>query len=98
MNSLQVTVSVTASYSHEWGGSETEARTDTISAQIEVQPKSQKTVVIVGNRYTMDVPYSATLITEYVDGTRAVRNNYRGVYKGVQVNDVQVVYEEDIPL
>lgn len=46
----------------------------------------------------MDVPYTATLITEYEDGSRGVRNNYRGVFRGVQVNEIRVVYEADVPL
>ncbi|KAJ8042166.1 Natterin-3 [Holothuria leucospilota] len=93
-----VTVSTTASFSHEWGGSTTKSYTDSVSVQVSVQPRSQKSAVIVGNRYTMDIPYTATLITEYEDGSRGVRNNYRGVFRGVQVNEIRVVYEADVPL
>ncbi|PIK55310.1 hypothetical protein BSL78_07782 [Apostichopus japonicus] len=93
-----VTVSTTASYSHEWGGAETKSHSDTISVQTTVQPRSSKAAIIVGNRYTADVPYEATLITVYDDGSRSTNSHFRGVYRGVQVNEIRVTYEADIPL
>jgi len=98
VGSSEVTVSVSASYEHEWGGSTAETFTDTIEVEVAVQPRSQKEAVIVGNRYTTDIPYTATLITEYEDGSRGVRNNYKGVFRGVQVNEIRVIYEADVPL
>ena len=98
MYHLQITVSVTTSYSHEWGGSETTSKTDTTSVSIKVKPHSQKSAIIKANRYTMDVPYVATLTIVYMDDSRSTLTNYRGVYEGVQVNNVEVVYNEDIPI
>lgn len=66
--------------------------------QVTVQPRSRKEVVVVGNRYTIDLPFTARLITVYEDDSRGVRENYRGVFRGVQVNEIRVVYEADTPL
>ncbi|KAJ8042094.1 Natterin-3 [Holothuria leucospilota] len=98
VSSAEVTVSVAASFSQEWGSSSTKTFSDTIEIEVTVKPHSQKAAVVVGNRYTMDIPYTATLITEYEDGSRGVRNNFKGVFRGVQVNEIRVVYEADVPL
>ncbi len=95
---LQETISVTQTTTLSWGESITTSHTDTISAEITVQPGSQKTATIVSTRYVADVPYTATLITFYADGTRGTRNNYEGVYRGAQIDEVRVVLDEDVPL
>ena len=63
-----------------------------------VQPKSHKTATLVATRYVADIPYEATLITIYADGTRGVRNRYKGVYRGATVAEVRAVIGEDIPI
>ena len=64
----QVTYSVTTSFSYETGGSATETRTDTTEDDIEVPPRSKIQAVIRSNRYTVDVPYTATVTPEFPDG------------------------------
>lgn len=91
-------MSSTASYEYEWGGEVRETTTDSIEVEITVQVKSSKIAEIVGNRYTIDVPYTATLITNYADGTSGKRYDLEGVFHGVQVNDVRVIFHEDVPL
>ncbi len=80
------------------GKSVTESHSDTFQIEVPVQPQSQKTVVVMSSRYVADVPYTATLVTEYADGTRTVRNNYKGVYRGVNIAEVRAVVEKDVPL
>lgn len=80
------------------GESVTRSEADSIEVEMTVQPKSQKTATIVATRYTADIPYEATLTTIYADGTRGVRNNYRGVYRGATIAEVRAVIGEDIPL
>ena len=94
----QATVSTTTTTTQTWGESTTESKTDTIEVEITVQPMSQKTATVVSNRYIADIPYTATLITTYADGSIGVRDDYSGVYRGVQVNEVRVVLDEDVPL
>lgn len=95
---MQTTISVTTSYSHEWGGSETTSTSDTISPLIKVPPHSQVTAVVTSRRYTADVPYVATLTIVYADDTTGTLTNYRGVYEGVQISNIQVVYEAAVPI
>ena len=94
----QVTLSVTTTSTQSWGESITTSKTDTIEVEITVQPMSQKTATVVSTRYTADIPYTATLITVYADGTKGVRENYTGVYRGAHIDEVRVVLDEDIPL
>ena len=56
------------------------------------------TATVVSNRYVADVPYTAQLITIYADGTRSVRNNYSGVYRGAQIDETRIVYDAAVPL
>ena len=65
---------------------------------MEVKPRSQKEVIITANRYTADIPYTATLTTIFKDGTRSIQSDYKGTYRGVQVNHVQVIFEPDVPI
>ena len=95
---LQITVTVTASYSYTTGESVEESKEDSIEVEVTVQPHSQKSVTVTSNRYVMDLPYTCTLTTLYADGSTGVRDNYKGTYEGVQINEIRVVYEEDIPL
>lgn len=94
----EVTVSASTSMSQDWGGATSETTTDTIAVEISVQPRSSKIAEIVGNRYTMDLPYTATLITHYTDGTTGTRGEFQGVFRGVEVNDIRVIYHADVPL
>lgn len=91
-------MSVTTSFSYEWGGSTSKSYEDTITAHVTVQPHQERQVVIVCNHFTTDVPYTATLVTEYMDGSTSITNNYRGVYTGVQVRDIRVHYEPGVPI
>ncbi|PIK38389.1 hypothetical protein BSL78_24774 [Apostichopus japonicus] len=94
----KVSLSVRASYSHEWGGSTTVTKTDSVGVEVEVQRCSSKSAIITGTRYSIDVPYVARLITIYEDGTQGIRDNYHGIFRGVEVNEIRVQYEPDIPL
>ena len=96
--STQVTVSVTTSFSYTTGQSASETTTDSIRADVEVLPQSMKTATVTSNRYVLDVPYTATVTPEFTDGTNGMPYTFTGVYKGVQLNDIRVVYEADVPI
>ena len=93
-----MTVSTTASYSYTTGESSTQSYTDVINAEILVQPMSSKSATVTSNRYVIDVPYTATVTPEYTDGTIGSSYTYNGVYRGVQINDIEVIYDEDVPI
>ena len=94
----QVTTTVTASFSYTTGGTSEQTVEDSISAGIEVLPRSQKAAIVTARRYVVDVPYTATLTPIHLDDTKGTPYRYSGVYEGVQVNDFTVIYEADIPL
>ena len=94
----QTTISTAATFSYTTEESATNTTTDSISADIVVQPHSSKAVIIVSNRYVMDVPYTANVTPEYADGTRGSPYTYSGVFEGVQVNKVHVTFGADVPL
>lgn len=94
---MQITVSVTTSYGHEWGGSETKSTTDSTSVTVKVQAHHTIAAVVTSNRYTMDVPYEASLTIVYADDSKGSLTNFRGVYHGVQINEINVVYEPSVP-
>ena len=93
-------MSTTASYSYTTGELEstTETHTDSREANITVQPHSSKTAIITSSRYVMDVPYTAIVTPEYTNGTIGTTYTYKGIYKGVKVNDIDVIYEADVPI
>ena len=96
--SIQVAVSVTTSFSYTTGQSASETTTDSIRADVEVLPQSMKTATVTSNRYVLDVPYTATVTPEFTDGTNGIPYTFTGVYKGVQLNDIRVMYEADVPI
>ena len=81
-NYSQVSISVTTSFSYETGGSATETSTDTTQVMIEVPPRSQIQAIIRSNRYTVDVPYTATVTPEFTDGANGTPYSFSGVYSG----------------
>ena len=95
---LQVTTSVTAKYSYTTGGSHKETKTDSTTAKIRVQPRSSVVATITSKRYTMDVPFRATVTPQFTDGSYGAAFTYEGVFEGVQVNDVTVTYSPDVPI
>lgn len=61
-------------------------------------PRSRKEVIITSTRSVIDVPYIATVIPEFFDGTTGTPYVYSGTFEGVPVNNIKVVYEDDAPL
>ena len=55
-------------------------------------------VTITSSRYKMDVSYTAEIVPTYTDGSCGIPFVYNGVYEGVQVHDVTVTFEQDVPL
>lgn len=81
-----------------WGESYTESKSDSIEVQITVQPKSKKSATVQSTRYVMDLPYTATLKTEYIDGSTVTDEDYSGVYEGAHIDEIYVIIgpDEDI--
>eukprot|EP00918_Siedleckia_nematoides_P062106 GHVU01135478.1.p1 GENE.GHVU01135478.1~~GHVU01135478.1.p1 ORF type:complete len:585 (+),score=34.59 GHVU01135478.1:41-1795(+) len=98
IGSSEVTVSAKSSYSYQTGGSTTKQESVSYTADVVTQGRHSKKVTLVGYRYKADVSYTATVTTEYTDGTRDVRRRVTGTFNGVSVSDQHIVYGKDIPI
>lgn len=95
---MQVTTTYTSSYSYTTGKSFSETKEVTASPKVTVKPRSSKVATLASKRYKMDVPYTAEIQPTYTDGTRGAPYIYNGVYEGVQVHDITMTFDEDVPL
>jgi len=89
--SHKTTVSVTATSTFTTGQTTTKTHSDSITAFIELPPKSQSTAVITGTEYKADIPYTATIKKVYYDGSFGYAT-ISGVYKGVAISERTVTY------
>lgn len=94
----QTTYSVKASFSYTTGGTASETTSDTIQVGVSVLPQSVKSATVTSNRYTIDVPFEATVTPVFPDESEGTPYRFTGLYEGVQMSDVTVVYGPDIPV
>jgi hypothetical protein len=89
--SHKTTISVTATSTFTTGQTTTKTHSDSITAYIELPPKSQATAVITGTEYKADIPYTATIKKIYYDGSFGY-GTISGVYKGVAISERTVTF------
>jgi len=87
----KTTVSVSATSTFGTGSTKSETTSDSIAAWINVKAKSKINAVITGTEYKSDIPFTATITKVYYDETRGTAQ-ITGVYKGVAVSDIKVIY------
>ncbi|KAJ8032173.1 Natterin-4 [Holothuria leucospilota] len=94
----EVTIGGEVSYDYTWGETRTETVENYITAQPTSPPHSIRQVWAQGSRYTLDVPYTADLVTVYDDGTE-VTSQISGTLNQASVSKFHVVYGEihDLP-
>ena len=64
---------------------------------MEIPDSHKMEVAIVANKYTTNVPYSATLEKRFYDGSSS-KQKISGVFKGVNIDEVKVDYGVIEPL
>lgn len=69
------------------------SHTDSIEAKMDVDPGQQCEMVVIGNVMNIDVPYSATILTEYDDGS-VDEERTEGVFSGVETSRFRVQYKQ----
>ncbi|KAK2838090.1 hypothetical protein Q5P01_015302 [Channa striata] len=85
--SSQVTVSAEASFKLTKGSTVTEEVSHSISVELKVPPNHQCKVLMMGQKFKVNVPFTARLSRTYSDGkTRSV--SITGTYDSVQVGEV----------
>lgn len=82
-------LSISASYSHSWGGSEGEQETVSESTTIQVPPLKKAQVTVIVKRATLDVNFKYHEKIEYMNG-RVVEGDHDGVYHNVDTFNVDV--------
>jgi hypothetical protein len=87
--SVDLTISVSASYSHEWGGSEGVEETISSSTQITVPPRKKGNVIVLVKNKAMDISFTCKEKILYKDGKTKIIDK-KGVYNNVESYHVDV--------
>lgn len=86
----EIEVSVTGSYSHEWGGSTGIEKKITSSTQVNLNPQSEGTARVTVKKALISIPFSYIERRTYLDGTVEDREVKTGVYENVESYYVEV--------
>ena len=89
ISSVDFSIHITASYTHEWGGSVGEQETVSSSTQITVPAGKKGTATVIVKRQEIDVPFTCKQKTVYLDGTTKYTDK-NGVYNNVESYSVDV--------
>merc|ERR1712136_235107 len=65
-------------------------KTSSLEAKMKVPAKMQCEAQIVGTKRVMDIPYSATIIEIYDDGTEGRRRRIEGIFTDLETRDFRV--------
>jgi hypothetical protein len=84
-----IKVSLKASYSHQWGGSESKQKTITSSTQITIPPGKKGEVTVLVKNKAMDIKFRYKQKIVYQDGTTMITDK-DGVYHNLESYDVDV--------
>jgi len=95
--SSSTTASIEAGFESSMGEVTTESHTDTIEASMEVDPGQQCEMLVIGSVMTIDVPYTATIVKTYDDGSED-RESTSGIFGGVETTEFRVQYGNCIAL
>ena len=74
-----------------------ETMSDTIQARVLVPTMRKVKATINGRKYRSDIPYTATVKKTYFDMTTS-KSKVAGIFEGVEVSEVTVIYGDDYPL
>jgi len=96
--SAEFEISVSASYSHEWGGQEGKKETITSTTTVTVPPKKQARVNIIIRNAQIDIGFTYTQEILWSNG-ESEKSVKKGIYNNIDSWHVDVVVDnwEDIP-
>merc|ERR1712136_144666 len=95
--SQSVTASLEVGYETRTGEAHHVTKTSSLEAKMKVPAKMQCEAQIVGTKRVMDIPYSATIIEIYDDGTEGRRRRIEGIFTDLETRDFRVIYKECTP-
>jgi len=87
------TVSMHNTMTFSSGSEETEVVTDTVEAKMTLGPREQADVIIIGDEYITDIPFTAQVKKTFFDGTKRT-DLMTGLYRGISVREINVIYGE----
>jgi hypothetical protein len=85
------TVTVSSSYSHQWGGSETESTEVSDATEVVVSPKTILSVQIFVWRAQINVNFIYDVYRMLADGTTQIEGGLRGFYTNVDCYESEAV-------
>lgn len=91
-------VQISTSYSHEWGGSKTIEKEINGQLEVSIPPRKKGTVSIIVSKASMDVPFTYTTKTRYLNGEIVEKNNINGIYRNLESYLIQGDTSELIPI
>ncbi|KAL5270986.1 hypothetical protein ACHWQZ_G001585 [Mnemiopsis leidyi] len=94
---VTTTIEQSVGLEFESGSEYEETRSDSITAKV-ITPSMRKVMAtITGKKYRSNIPYTATVKKTYFDQTTSL-SKVSGIFEGVEVSEVEVVYGKDYPL
>ena len=87
--SMEMTISVSASYAHEWGGSEGVEETVSSTTEITIPPRKKGNVIVLVKNKAMDIPFTCKEKILYRDGKSKIIDK-KGIYNNVESYHVDV--------
>lgn len=94
----KIKVSVDASYTHAWGGSEEKTREVTDSTEVSVPAKTRLKVQVIVKRALIDVNFTYTIKRLLTNGETTSQEGLRGVYRNVESYESDVVILDVAPI
>lgn len=91
-------VQISTSYSHEWGGSKTIEKEINGQLEVSIPPRKKGTVSIIVSKASMDVPFTYTIKTRYLNGEIVERKDINGIYRNLESYLIQGDTSELIPI
>jgi len=89
--------SITRGFTTSTGTSVTNTTTDSLTANGKVGPNSVSTVLVVGRRFKVNVPYKADLVTLYKDGSTTSKKT-TGIHQNIQLAKFTITYSKSYKL
>jgi hypothetical protein len=77
-------IEISSSYTHEWGGSKTIEKEINGQLEVSIPPRKKGTVSVIVSKALLDVPFTYTTKTRYLNGEIIEKNDVKGIYKNLE--------------
>lgn len=77
-------IEISTSYTHEWGGSKTIEKEINGQLEVSIPPRKKGTVSVIVSKATLDVPFTYTTKTRYLNGEIIEKKDIKGIYYNLE--------------